>query len=108
MNNIIITLIFIIAIVFGIILAATIVTLDSVQAQTNATNQTRTTPTSQSKEASQSIRGAMSDTGQFLQNATEKIASSKSARTIVNETSDVLGNGTVATKKFFSPKDGQK
>jgi hypothetical protein len=85
-------------------LAATIVTLDSVQAQTNATNQTGTTPTSQSKEASQSIRGAMSDTGQFLQNATEKIASSKSARTIVNETSDVLGNATVATKKFFSPK----
>jgi ABC-type phosphate transport system substrate-binding protein len=104
MNNITIKLIFIIAIVFGIILAITIVTLDSVQAQTNATNQTRTTPTSQSKEASQSIRGAMSDTGQFLQNATEKIASSKSARTIVNETSDVLGNGTVATKKFFSPK----
>lgn len=106
MNNIIITLIFIIAIVFGIILATTIVTLDSVQAQTNATNQTRTrtTPTSQYKEASQSIRGAMSDTGQFLQNATEKTASSKSARTIVNETSDVLGNATVATKKFFSPK----
>ena len=104
MNNIIITLIFIIAIVLGIILATTIVTLDSVQAQTNAINQTRTTPTSQSKEASQSIRGAMSDTGQFLQNATEKIASSKSARTIVNETSDVLGNATVATKKFFSPK----
>ena len=50
----------------------------------------------------------MSDTGQFLQNATEKIASSKSARTIVNETSDVLGNATVATKKFFSPKDSQK
>jgi hypothetical protein len=42
--------------------------------------------------------------GQFLQNATEKVVTSKSARTIVNETSDLLGNATVATEKFFSPK----
>jgi hypothetical protein len=55
-----------------------------------------------SEEASQSIRGAITDTGQFLQNASQKVAGSKSAQTIVNESSDVLGNATVATKKYFS------
>jgi len=46
----------------------------------------------------------MTSTGQFLNNATQKIAGSKSAQTIVNESSDVLGNATVAAKKYFSPK----
>jgi len=72
----------------------------SVYAQTNST----TTSTAPSKQASQSIRGALTSTGQFLNNATQKIAGSKSAQTIVNESSDVLGNATVATKKYFSPK----
>ena len=80
----------------------------SAYAQTNAstsTNQTgKTTSTTPSKQASESIRGAITSTGQFLNNATQKIAGSKSAHTIVNESSDVLGNATVATKKFFSPK----
>jgi hypothetical protein len=75
--------------------SATIAGIGSAQAQTNATTQ--------SKQASQSIRGAITDTGQFLNNATQKIAGSKSAQTIVNESSDVLGNATVATKKFVSP-----
>lgn len=79
----------------------------SAYAQTNApsTNQTgkAVTTTTPSKQASQSIRGAVTDTGQFLNNATQKIAGSKSAQTIVNESSDVLGNATVATKKYFSP-----
>ena len=80
----------------------------SAHAQTNATtstNQTgKTTSTIPSKQASESIRGAMTSTGQFLNNATQKIAGSKSAQTIVNESSDVLGNATVAAKKYFSPK----
>lgn len=70
----------------------------------NATNPAGTTPTTRSKEASQSTRGAITETGQFLQNATEKLATSKSAGTIVNETSYVLGNATVGIKKFFGPK----
>jgi hypothetical protein len=66
----------------------------------------RTTPTSTTSaqdEASQSIRGAMIKTGEFLGNVTEKVATSKSAGTILNETSEVLGNATVETQKFFSP-----
>ena len=81
----------------------------SVYAQTNATtsaNQTgkAITTSTPSKQASQSIRGAITSTGQFAQNATQKIAGSKSAQTIVNESSDLLGNATVTTKRFFSPK----
>ena len=78
--------------------------------QTNkpSANQTGKTPSStaaaQSEQASQSIRGAITNTGQFLNNATQKIAGSKSVQTIVNESSDLLGNATVATKKFFNPK----
>ncbi len=43
----------------------------------------------------------------FLGNVTEKVATSKSAGTIVNETSEVLGNATVETEKFFSPDKSQ-
>ncbi|WP_148685850.1 hypothetical protein [Candidatus Nitrosocosmicus hydrocola] len=80
------------------------------QGQTNATlNQTNvpssatTTITSPQKEASQSIKGAITETGEFVGNVTQKIVSSKSAGTILNETSEVLGDAYVETKKFFSP-----
>lgn len=99
--RIIIPVVFVIATVLGMTLAGIMTTFGSAYAQKNATNQTGTTP---SKEASQSIRGAITDTGQFLQNVTGKVAGSKSARTIVNESSDLLGNATVTTKKFFGPK----
>lgn len=61
--------------------------------------------TSAQDEVSQSIRGAMMETGEFLGNVTEKVATSKSAGTIINETSEVLGNATVETQKFFSPEN---
>jgi hypothetical protein len=95
----------VIMMVFGVILAAR-GTLDSVDGHTNTTTNTTTTPATTStagEEASQSIRGAITETGEFLGNVTEKVATSKSAGTIVNETSEVLGNATVETQKFFSP-----
>jgi hypothetical protein len=61
--------------------------------------------TSAQDEASQSIRGAITETGEFLGNVTDKAVTSKSARTIVNETSEVLGNATVETQKFFCPNN---
>jgi cell division septum initiation protein DivIVA len=80
-------------------------------AQTNATSANQTGKTSssstaaaQSEQASRSIKGAMTSTGQFLNNATQKIVGSKSVQTILNESSDLLGNATVATKRFFNPK----
>jgi hypothetical protein len=79
-------------------------------AQTNATSANQTgktsssTTTAQSEQASRSIKGAITSTGQFLNNATQKIVGSKSVQTIVNESSNLLGNATVATKKFFNPK----
>jgi len=80
-------------------------------AQTNSTiNQTSTptttTPgmtTSAQEDASESIRGAITETGAFLSNVTEKVATSKSAGTILNETSEVLGNAYIEAKRFFSP-----
>lgn len=102
-----------IMLILGVILTTSRVTLDLVDGQTNSTiNQTNTTTaatpamtTSAQDDASQSIRGAMTETGEFLGNATEKVATSKSARTIVNETSELLGNATVETQKFFSPNN---
>jgi hypothetical protein len=95
--------------------------LDSAYGQTDSTinqntNSTTTiTPssppastTSAQDEVSQSIRGAMIETGEFLGNITEKVATSKSAGTIINETSEVLGNATVETQKFFSPENDQQ
>jgi cell division septum initiation protein DivIVA len=80
-------------------------------AQTNATSANQTGKTSssstaaaQSEQASRSIKGAITSTGQFLNNATQKIVGSKSVQTILNESSDLLGNATVATKRFFNPK----
>jgi TRAP-type mannitol/chloroaromatic compound transport system permease large subunit len=98
-------LVFVTMIVLGITLSSV---TSSAYAQTNGTsvNQTGKTVTAStpSKQASQSIRGAITSSGQFLENATHKIAGSKSAQTIVNESSDLLGNATVEAKKFFSSK----
>ncbi len=101
--------------IFGMVLIVGKGTLDSVYGQTNSTmNQTSTPPTtntdttapaittSAEEEASESIKGAITETGSFLRNVTEKIATSKSAGVILNETSEVLGNAYVEAKKFFS------
>ena len=103
--------------VFGMVLIVGKGTLDSVYGQTNSTmNQTSTPPTTNTntttttpaittaaeKEATESIKGAITETGSFLRNVTEKIATSKSAGAILNETSEVLGNAYVEAKKFFS------
>lgn len=103
----------VILLIFVVMLAAR-ETLDSVDGQTNSTtNQTTGTATpaattSAQDEASQSIRGAMSETGEFLGNVTERVVTSKSAGTVVNETSDVLGNATVEIKRFFNPDNGSQ
>ena len=106
--------------VFGMVLIVGKGTLDSVYGQTNSTmNQTSTPPTtntnttttttttpaittSAEEEASESIKGAITESGSFLRNVTEKISTSKSAGAILNETSEVLGNAYVEAKKFFS------
>ena len=105
--------------VFGMVLIVAKGTLDSVYSQTNSTmNQTSTPPTtntntttttttpaittSAEEEATESIKGAITESGSFLRNVTEKISTSKSAGAILNETSEVLGNAYVDAKKFFS------
>lgn len=96
---------FLTTIVLGIALSSATSSAYAQKNATTSTNQTgKTVTTTPSKQASESIRGAITSTGQFLQNATQKIAGSKSTQTIVNESSDVLGNATVAIKKYFSPK----
>lgn len=55
-----------------------------------------------SEQAAQSIRGAIVSTGQFLKNVTNKLAGSKSAQTLLNETSEALGNASTAAQKMFS------
>lgn len=107
--------------VFGMVLIVGKGTLDSVYGQTNLTinqtstppplttntNTTATTPAittpAEEEEASELIKGAITETGSFLRNVTEKVATSKSAGAILNETSDVLGNAYIEAKKFFSP-----
>jgi hypothetical protein len=111
-------IVFRILIVFGMILTVGKGTLDSVYGQTNSTmNQTSTPPTtntntntttpaittSAEEEASESIKGAITETGSFLRNVAEKVATSKSAGAILNETSEVLGNAYIEAKKFLSP-----
>ncbi|WP_458720416.1 hypothetical protein [Candidatus Nitrosocosmicus sp. R] len=79
--------------------------------QTNSTaNQTSaptaansTIKTTAQQEASNSIKGAITDTGEFLSNATQKVTTSKSAGALLNDTSNELGNAYVETQKFFSP-----
>jgi predicted PurR-regulated permease PerM len=107
--------------VFGMILTVGKGTLDSVYGQinstinqtntpsttnTNTTNTNTTSPaitTSAEEEASESIKGAITETGSLLRNITEKVATSKSAGAILNETSEVLGNAYIEAKKFLSP-----
>jgi hypothetical protein len=60
--------------------------------------------TSESKQAAQSIKGAITSTGQFLGNVTKKVVTSKSAQTILNESSELLGNATTTAKKYFGNK----
>src|SRR5262245_25877825 len=106
--------------VFGTVLVVGKGPLDSAYGQTNSTmNQTSTPPsitntntnttnitpaisTSAEEEASESIKGAITETGSFLSNVVEKVATSKSAGAILNETSEVLGNAYVEAKKLFS------
>ena len=103
--------------VFGMVLIVGKGTLDSVYGQTNSTmnltsiqptNTTNTTTpaittSAEEEEASNTIKGAITETGSFLRNVTEKVATSKSAGAILNETSEVLGNAYIEAKKFFSP-----
>jgi predicted PurR-regulated permease PerM len=110
--------------VFGMILTVGKGTLDSVYGQINSTiNQTNTPSTtntntantnttntaspaittSAEEEASESIKGAITETGSLLRNITEKVATSKSAGAILNETSEVLGNAYIEAKKLLSP-----
>ena len=96
--------------IFGIVLISTTSVFDKGYAQSNSTlnqtnipNSTQSTTTSAQKEASQSIRGVITETGEFLDNVTQKIVTSKSAGSILNETSDVLGEAYIEVKKFFSP-----
>jgi hypothetical protein len=96
--------------IFGIVLISTASVFDRGYAQTNSTlnqttipNSTQSTTTSAQTEASQSIRGVITETGEFLDNVTQKIVTSKSAETILNETSDVLGEAYIEVKNFFSP-----
>jgi cytoskeletal protein RodZ len=70
----------------------------SVPATTNATS----TTTAQ-EAASNSIKGAITETGEFLSNATQKVTTSKSAGALLNDTSYELGNAYVETQKFFNP-----
>ena len=107
--------------VFGMVLTVGKGTLDSVYGQINSTiNQTNTPSTtntnttntntaspaittSAEEEASESIKGAITETGSLLRNITEKVATSKSAGAILNETSEILGNAYIEAKKFLSP-----
>ena len=74
----------------------------------NATKIGETTPkdgkqsNKSSEQAAQSIRGAIVSTGQFLKNVMNKVAGSKSAQTLLNETSEALGNASTAAQKMFS------
>ncbi|VFJ13432.1 hypothetical protein [Candidatus Nitrosocosmicus franklandus] len=95
--------------ILGTVLIGTIYVSDKVYAQTNSTlnqtsipNNSSTTNLSAQQEASQAIKGAITDTGGFLGNVTQKLITSKSAGTILNETSDLLGEAYIEAKKFFS------
>ena len=104
---------------FGMVLTAATNTYVTVKAQLSTTtnqglpntttNQSNlhlnnaNAPNSPKDEASASIKGAIIETGKFLGNVTEKITTSKSAGSLLNETSGILGDAYVETKKFFSP-----
>jgi hypothetical protein len=63
--------------------------------------QESTTPAQE--KASSMIRGAISETGEFIGNASQKVTTSKSAGALLNDTSNTLGNAYVETQKFFNP-----
>jgi len=65
-------------------------------------NQSKPAANTESEQAAQSIKGAISSTGQFLGNVTNKIITSKSAKSILNESSEALGNATTTVKKYFA------
>ena len=65
-------------------------------------NQSKPAADTESEQAAQSIKGAISSTGQFLGNVTNKIITSKSAKSILNDSSEALGNATTAVKKYFA------
>jgi hypothetical protein len=68
----------------------------------NSTTIQETTTPAQEK-ASSSFKGAISETGEFLGNVTQKVTKSKSAGALLNDTSNALGNAYVETQKFFNP-----
>ncbi|TVP41029.1 hypothetical protein [Candidatus Nitrosocosmicus arcticus] len=74
-------------------------------ASTAPANSTATpeTITPAQEKASSSIKGAISETGVFLGNVTQKVTTSKSAGALLNDTSNALGNVYVETKEFFNP-----
>ena len=55
------------------------------------------------EKASSMIKGAISETGEFIGNASQKVTTSKSAGALLNDTSNTLGNAYVETQKFFNP-----
>ena len=55
------------------------------------------------EKASSMIKGAISETGEFIGNASQKVTTSKSAGALLNDTSNALGKACVETQKFFSP-----
>ena len=71
-------------------------------ASNNQTTQSKPAANTESEQAAQSIKGALSSTGQFLGNLTNKIITSKSAKSILNESSEALGNATTTVKKYFA------
>ncbi len=68
----------------------------------NQSTQSKPTANTESEQAAQSIKGAISSTGQFLGNVTNRIITSKSAKSILNESSEALGNATTTVKKYFA------
>ena len=77
--------------------------LSTPTANTTAAPETTTPPPAQEK-TSKSIKGTISETGEFLGNISQKVTTSKSAGALLHDTSNILGNAYVETQKFFNPK----
>ena len=78
--------------------------LSTPTANTTAASETTTpAPSPAQEKASSSIKGAISETGEFLGNVSQKVTTSKSAGALLNDTSNTLGNAYVETQKFFNP-----
>jgi cytoskeletal protein RodZ len=76
--------------------------LSTPTANTTAAPET-TTPTPAQEKASSSIKGAISETGEFLGNVSQKVTTSKTAGALLNDTSNILGKAYVESQKFFNP-----